>query len=574
MSVIFAVFLLPVAAATNFPYTIPDRWNGGVSTNICTTPDVKLCGWEMKLVFSVNVQSIAPHDFLLTNAQSNSRVYYIKNQSSNGDRSAGQELCIGFNADVSGTSPVVISRLVFTKTSSDGQPCPATVSGAYADVLGKSILFYEAQRSGPLPSTNRIPWRADSALNDGSDNNRDLTGGWYDAGDNVKFNFPMAWSTTTLAWGLIQFRAGYQAAGELTNVYDSLRWPLDYLLKCWDSDHNEYWAQVGDGYADHSQWTRPEDMTAARPSYKVTIGSPGSDVTGETAAAFAAASIAFRSEDQGYSARLLQNARSLYDFAYNNSGTYTDSVPAGDFYNSWSGFTDDLCWASAWLYNATGETVYKERAMELISSNDQVEFSWDNKNVGCQLLMYEANHSDAALKALVENFVNRYRSSVTKTPTCELSWYAKWGTLRYTANAALIAMVAADVGIEDTKYREWALSQIDYMLGANEAGRSYVVGYGNYPPQRPHHRASSCSSDLNQPCNWNDYNNPGPNPNVLTGALVGGPDNGGNYADARSDYIRNEVACDYNAGFQSVLAGLVDLQARGKLPAHTNPCFK
>ncbi|XP_046564708.1 endoglucanase A-like [Haliotis rubra] len=496
MSVVFAVFLLPVAAATNFPYTIPDRWNGGVSTNICTTPDVKLCGWEMKLVFSVNVQSIAPHDFLLTNPQSNSRVYYIKNQSSNGDRSAGQELCIGFNADISGTSPVVISRLVFTKTSSDGQPCPATVSGAYADVLGKSILFYEAQRSGHLPSTNRIPWRADSALNDGSDNNRDLTGGWYDAGDNVKFNFPMAWSTTTLAWGLIQFRAGYQAAGELTNVYDSLRWPLDYLLKCWDSDHNEYWAQVGDGYADHSQWTRPEDMTAARPSYKVTIGSPGSDVTGETAAAFAAASIAFRSE----------GIRKLF---------------------------------------------HKDT-----------------------LLMYEANPSDAGLKARVENFVNRYRSSVTKTPTCELSWYAKWGTLRYTANAALIAMVAADVGIEETKYREWALSQIDYMLGANEAGRSYVVGYGNNPPQRPHHRASSCSSDLNQPCNWNDYNNPGPNPNVLTGALVGGPDNGGNYTDARSDYIRNEVACDYNAGFQSVLAGLVDLQARGKLPAHTNPCFK
>ena len=41
-------------------------------------------------------------------------------------------------------------------------------------------MFYEAQRSGPLPSNNRIPWRGDSALGDGQDNGLDLTGGWYD----------------------------------------------------------------------------------------------------------------------------------------------------------------------------------------------------------------------------------------------------------------------------------------------------------------------------------------------------------------------------------------------------------
>lgn len=43
-----------------------------------------------------------------------------------------------------------------------------------------SLLFYEAQRSGKLPSNNRIPWRGDSALKDGSDVSKDLTGGWYD----------------------------------------------------------------------------------------------------------------------------------------------------------------------------------------------------------------------------------------------------------------------------------------------------------------------------------------------------------------------------------------------------------
>ena len=52
----------------------------------------------------------------------------------------------------------------------------------YGSVLGLSWLFYEAQRSGPLPSTNRIPYRGDSALNDSAPDGTNMTGGWYDAG--------------------------------------------------------------------------------------------------------------------------------------------------------------------------------------------------------------------------------------------------------------------------------------------------------------------------------------------------------------------------------------------------------
>ena len=52
----------------------------------------------------------------------------------------------------------------------------------YGHVMGLSLLFYEAQRSGKLPSNNRIPWRGDSAMDDGKDVGLDLTGGWYDAG--------------------------------------------------------------------------------------------------------------------------------------------------------------------------------------------------------------------------------------------------------------------------------------------------------------------------------------------------------------------------------------------------------
>ena len=71
------------------------------------------------------------------------------------------------------------------------------------ELIHKSILFYEAQRAGPLPSTNRIPWRGDSTLRDGCDIGVDLSRGWFDAGDHVKFTFPAAYTATMLAWSVI-----------------------------------------------------------------------------------------------------------------------------------------------------------------------------------------------------------------------------------------------------------------------------------------------------------------------------------------------------------------------------------
>ncbi|RXG61861.1 Endoglucanase [Armadillidium vulgare] len=60
-------------------------------------------------------------------------------------------------------------------------------------------------------------------------------------------------------------------------------------------------------------------------------------------------------------------------------------------------------------------------------------------------------------------------------------------------------------------------------------------------------------------CDWNAYNSPDPNPQVLYGALVGGPDQNDQYTDSRDDYVHNEVACDYNAAFTGALAASVEL---------------
>ena len=76
-------------------------------------------------------------------------------------------------------------------------PAAAADTQNYAEALQKSLYFYECQQAGPLPSWNRVEWRADSTLSD------EVTGGWYDAGDHVKFNLPMAYSASMLAWGIV-----------------------------------------------------------------------------------------------------------------------------------------------------------------------------------------------------------------------------------------------------------------------------------------------------------------------------------------------------------------------------------
>lgn len=50
----------------------------------------------------------------------------------------------------------------------------------YSEVLDLSLLFYEAQRSGKLPASQRVKWRKDSALNDQGNDGEDLSGGYYD----------------------------------------------------------------------------------------------------------------------------------------------------------------------------------------------------------------------------------------------------------------------------------------------------------------------------------------------------------------------------------------------------------
>lgn len=74
---------------------------------------------------------------------------------------------------------------------------------------------------------------------------------------------------------------------------------------------------------------------------------------------------------------------------------------------------------------------------------------------------------------------------------------------------------------------------------------------------------SSCP-DIPNRCGWKQFASKGPNPQILYGALVSGPDQNDNYKDLREEFLYNEVTLDYNAGFQSATAGIISYKMRNK----------
>jgi endoglucanase len=489
----------------------------------------------------------------------------------------------GGNAGETPTNPIPPSDPI----SPEPNPNLGNEDHNYGEALQKSFLFYEANRSGNLDeATKRIDWRGDSGLSDGRDGiyfggqssgnlqsglSLDLTGGYHDAGDHGKFGLPLASTLTTLAWGGVEFTDGYQNSGQMDELLSAVRWGTDYLLKAHVTNSQGetlfFVAQVGNAGADHSLWSAPESQTIARPAMAITPDKPGSDMAAGSAAALASASILFREAgDFAYANELLVNAQSLYRFADTYRGKYSDSIPeVRNYYNSWSGYEDELAYGAAWLSRAVNSaggdgSAYLNQALS-IYNNDIGGLSrgwthnWDDASYGTAVMLAQ-DTGNQSIKQDVTRWLDAWVNGTDGVQITDggLRFISQWGSLRYAANTAMLAAVYSD-DITDSsgKYAQLAQDTVDYILGENPRNASYMVGYGNDFPQQPHHRAASGVG-------WDGFRNGLPNEHVLFGALVGGPTaaNDFSYNDSRDDYISNEVAIDYNAGLTGALAWSVE----------------
>jgi hypothetical protein len=389
-------------------------------------------------------------------------------------------------------------------------------------------------------SGNRVEWRGNATMKDA------VQGGWYDAGDHVKFNLPMSYTAAMLGWAEYEYKSAFSGAGQLSYLENNTKFALNYLANCWNGSTYTY--QVGSGGNDHSWWGPVEVLeykatsVSTRPQYAVSSGA--SCVMAQTAAALALGYINFG--DSNY----LSKAKSLFAKADSDKsdGSYT---AANGFYDSWSGFYDELMWAAYWLYKATNDSSYLTKAVGYIPNlnkqgqSTDIEYqygnSWDDVHYAALLLIAREN-GNATAKATIEKNLDWWVAGANGKSPSGLSWF--------------LAFVYSDWSGADsakaTTYKNWAVSQMNYITGSNERNASYIVGYGTNPPQHPHHRTAHGS--------WSDQQTVPPNHrHTIYGGLVGGPTQSGSFTDGINDYQYTEVACDYNAALVASGAKMYNL---------------
>ncbi|KAL5553197.1 hypothetical protein UlMin_040598 [Ulmus minor] len=455
----------------------------------------------------------------------------------------------------------------------------------YHDAIHKCLLFFEGQRSGRLPPDQRVRWRRDSALHDGATAGVDLTGGYYDAGDNVKFGFPMAFTTTMLSWSIIDF--GRNMGPELNNAVKAVKWATDYLLKA-TAIPDVVYVQVGDAFSDHNCWERPEDMDTLRTAYKIDRAHPGSDVAGETAAALAAASIVFRSRDPGYSRLLLNRAVRVFEFADKYRGAYSNSLHFAvcPFYCDVNGYQDELLWGAVWLHKASRRRLYREYIVKnevVLRAGDTInEFGWDNKHAGInvliskEVLMGRAEYFES-FKQNADEFICSVLPGISH-PQVQYSpggliFKAGGSNMQHVTSLSFLLLAysnylshankivpCGEISASPAVLKRLVKRQVDYILGDNPLQMSYMVGYGGRYPQRIHHRGSSLPSVQAHPsrigCKAGSryFLSPNPNPNLLVGAVVGGPNSSDAFPDSRPYFQESEPTTYINAPLVGLLA--------------------
>ncbi|MDO8188778.1 glycoside hydrolase family 9 protein [Conexibacter sp. JD483] len=426
------------------------------------------------------------------------------------------------------------------------------------------LQYFAANADGSEPSPVHGPAHLDDAVvasGPYAGQRFDLTGGWMDAGDMLKFT-----STTAYATAALQAAARLDPADApalLATADVGVRW----LLKAHPAP-GLFIAQVGDE-RDHDLGFRDPagDDGSGKEGIATRFAYPnmGGDLGGAVALALAMA--AARAPEAAKPA-LIGAAREWYAAGVAADGPSPKlPAPAGDFYTG-ENPSDALASGAAALYRVTGERPYLDDARSRLGVQQlDGRLGW-NALAGfgqaelCGVLGAPAPDAEArggACSGLGLQGGQAVRRSWEIGPF-GTPGYLTWGQTGENGGAGAVAALAARAGSLNRGLdgRGTAVNARDWLLGRNPWGASFVAGYGPKSPRHPHHWASERG------------------PGLPRGAVVGGPaplkdildqsfgrPRGGPFSTARAtyedrleDYVTSEPAIDYAAGSILLLAAL------------------
>ncbi len=453
----------------------------------------------------------------------------------------------------------------------------AAAASLFAQPLSNSLSFYENQRDGPdfIPSALRT---AAGHLNDASASvfqtptvnadgafkgeltptgeTIDASGGWWDAGDYLKFVQTTSYTVALQLLGVRDFPTQMGASASGSNFTAEARFGLEWLLRMWNDSTRTLYYQVGIGegnsstLGDHDIWRLPQaddDYDGSDPSARYIrhrpvfrAGPPGAPISpnlaGRDAASFALCFQIFRASDLAFATRCLAAAEHIYDLADTSPhGALLTAIPF-DFYPE-TEWRDDLELGASELAIAlssgpvpsglahTQPSYYLERAANWASAYLGHAGSGEGLNlydVG-GLAHFELvralrlDHSPSGLAIsearLIAALASQLDEAVSQSGRDPFGFGFPWDESDTASHGDGLSVMASEYEYlsGSPTYRADGVRWLGNVLGANAWGVSLIVGDGSAFPECPSHQVANIVGSLDG------------TPPVLAGAVVEGP---------------------------------------------------
>lgn len=464
-----------------------------------------------------------------------------------------------------------------------GNSCsyPFTISPSIYKELAPAALkfFYYSRCSTALPEPFAGKWHRPMALADDAvvvhqsaaskqrpaGSTIAAPGGWFDAGDYNKYSVNTAVSTHALlalheAYPTTTLNADIpESADAVPDLLNEALWSIQWLLKMQDpSDGGVYHKLSAENFC--AMDCPPHQLTATRYVLQKTTAS-----SLDFAAVMAQASRIYANYESvfpGLSQRCLKQARKAWAWAQRHPHTFFQQQEGFNtgLYRCHDGAIDEWYWAATELFITTGEKQFlkKHPIKRIWIGNPRWGQTTPHAAISLILNREKLDHRD--LKGLFERFTAytdelltnalahgaAYETAITRFP---------WGSNSVVMNQAMMTMVAHHL-TGDSKYLDFSIHQLDFVLGRNPLNRCFVTGFGHKRCMNIHHRPSA-SDGVREP---------------IPGMLVSGPtpyhtNDAGHkayptripalcYIDDERSYSTNEVAINWNAPLVYVLGAI------------------
>jgi endoglucanase len=448
----------------------------------------------------------------------------------------------------------------------------ASASSLYTHAVASSVSFYQNERDGAdfiasplrteaghLNDANAMTYLTPNANSSGAFKGDlsplgvriDASGGWWDAGDYLKFVQTTSYTDAMLLLGVRDFASMGSSAWRA-----EARFGADWLMKMWDDSTQTLYYQVGIGegnsktVGDHDIWRLPQDddtwggtdplyrYIRNRPVFRA--GPPGSPVSpnlaGRDAAAFALCYQVFRSSAPSFANRCLLSAEHIFDLADTSPKTLLTVIPYS-FYPE-TEWRDDLELGAVELYRAlaaaappaglphSDPSFYLQRAAQwanayITGPNDAADTLnlYDVSGLA-HAELYRAigqagNPSGLAVTkaALLADLKKQLDGAVAQGATDPFGFGFPWATWDTTSHGAGLSVLASEYDdlTGTNAYAAEAGRWLANILGANAWGTSLIVGDGHVFPHCMQHQVTNLVGSLDG------------TPPVLAGAVVEGP---------------------------------------------------